>query len=163
MNRTAPKTSTERALKLFVVLSRAHAAVARHADADIGQHGLTTSEFAVLELLFHKGQALLGDIQRRILVSSGGVTYLVDRLEKRGLVERRDCPEDKRARYAALTREGTKLMKTIFPPHAARITDAVAGLSPAEQEVAILLLKKLGLGAAGQDVVSPQPKQGDKR
>ena len=152
------KAATDRALKLFVVLSRAHAAVARHADEDITGHELTTSEFAVLELLFHKGPTLLGDIQRRILVSSGGITWLVDRLAQRGLVERRTCDEDKRARYAALTREGMKLMKGIFPPHAERIVEAMSGLTAAEQEVAIRLLKKLGLAAAGQALTHPNER-----
>jgi MarR family transcriptional regulator, 2-MHQ and catechol-resistance regulon repressor len=95
------------ALKLWVVLSRAYTAVARHSEADIARHGLSTGEFAILEVLYHKGPLLLGEVQRKILVSSGGVTYLVDRLEAAGLVERRDCPEDRRARYAALTRRGS--------------------------------------------------------
>src|SRR5256885_14772244 len=78
------------ALRLFVVLARAQAAVSRHAQADIERHGLTLQEFAILEALYHKGPLLLGDVQRKILVSSGGVTYLVDRLEAKGLVERQE-------------------------------------------------------------------------
>src|SRR3712207_3630263 len=85
------------ALRLWIALARAHNAVQAHAAADVARHGLTISEFAVLEVLYHKGPLLLGEVQRRILVSSGGITYLVDRLEKRGLVERRDCPGDRRA------------------------------------------------------------------
>jgi MarR family transcriptional regulator, 2-MHQ and catechol-resistance regulon repressor len=135
------------ALKLYVVLSRAYNAVSRRAEADIGEHGLSTGEFAILEVLYHKGPLLLGEVQRRILVSSGGVTYLVDRLEAAGLVERRACAEDRRARYAHLTRKGEQLMKRIFPGHAAAIEAAVAGLATAEKRQAIELLKKLGLAA----------------
>jgi MarR family transcriptional regulator, 2-MHQ and catechol-resistance regulon repressor len=136
------------ALKLWVVLSRAYTAVARHSEADIARHGLSSGEFAILEVLHHKGPLLLGEVQRRILASSGGVTYLVDRLEAAGLVERRDCPEDRRARYAALTRRGEQLMKRIFPAHAEAMERAVAGLTPAERKQAIELLKKLGHAAA---------------
>jgi MarR family transcriptional regulator, 2-MHQ and catechol-resistance regulon repressor len=136
------------ALKLWVVLSRAYTAVARHSEADIARHGLSSGEFAILEVLHHKGPLLLGEVQRRILASSGGVTYLVDRLEAAGLVERRDCPEDRRARYAALTRRGEQLMKRIFPVHAEAMERAVAGLAPAERKQAIELLKKLGHAAA---------------
>lgn len=135
-------------MKLFVVLSRASAAVGAHADADITSHGLTPSEFGVMELLFHKGPAQLGEVQRRILVSSGGITYLVDRLVKRGLVERRENADDRRARYAALTPKGERLLERIFPPHAGRVAQAVSGLTAEEQEVAIRLLRKLGLAAA---------------
>lgn len=135
-------------LKLLVVLSRAHASVIRHAEADVARHGLTIAEFGVLEALYHKGPMLLGEVQRRILVSSGGVTFLVDRLENKGLVERRACKEDRRARYAALTRQGEALIRRIFPEHARCISRAVSGLSKSERQMAIRLLRTLGTSAA---------------
>lgn len=141
-------TDRDLALKLFIVLSRAHTAVSRHSEANIAKHGLSHGEFAILEALYHKGPLLLGEVQRKILVSSGGVTYLVDRLEADGLVERRECETDGRARYAALTRKGQQLMKRIFPDHAAALERGVAGLSKAEKEQAVSLLRKLGVAAA---------------
>lgn len=145
---TAGMGNGELALKLYVVLSRARTAVGRRADADITRHGLSTGEFAILEALYHKGPLLLGELQRKILVSSGGVTYLVDRLEAAGLVERRECPNDRRSRYGALTARGTALMRKIFPLHAETIASATAGLTDEEKEQAIRLLKKLGHTAA---------------
>lgn len=136
------------ALKLFVVLSRACNAVAEHTAADAARHGLTIAEFAVLEALYHKGPMLLGELQRRILVSSGGVTYLVDRLTGKGLVERQECPSDRRARYAALTGDGTALIARIFPEHAACIDRALSGLDDEERRLATALLRKLGRRAA---------------
>lgn len=136
------------ALHLWVVLSRAFDAVARRAAADIERHGLTPGDFAIMEALYHKGPMLLGELQRKILVSSGGVTYLVDRLEKQGHVERRACPTDRRARYAALTAEGEAFISRIFPDHADAIADAVSGLSRREQRLAASLLRKLGLAAS---------------
>ena len=138
----------ELALKLYVVLARAGAAVERHAQADITRHGLSHGEFGILEALYHKGPLLLGEVQRKILVSSGGVTYLVDRLEAEGLVERRECETDRRARYAALTRKGEQLMKRIFPEHAEALEHALAGLTAGEKKQAIDLLRKLGTSAA---------------
>jgi MarR family transcriptional regulator, 2-MHQ and catechol-resistance regulon repressor len=148
-----PEVQTEQeetatALKLWVVLARAYDAVGRHSAADIARHDLTTGEFGILEALYHKGPMLLGEVQRRILVSSGGITYLVDRLEKRGLVERRECAEDRRARYAALTPAGEELIARIFPAHAARMRHALAGLPLDEQRLAIDLLRRLGRHAA---------------
>lgn len=136
------------ALKLWIILSRAHSAVEAHARADVARHGLTLAEFGILEALFHKGPMLLGEVQRKILVSSGGVTYLMDRLESKGLVERRACPRDRRASYAALTPDGEALIETIFPEHAHALANALAGLHPAEQEEALRLLRRLGLYAA---------------
>jgi MarR family 2-MHQ and catechol resistance regulon transcriptional repressor len=137
-------TDQELALKLFIVLSRAHLAAERHSQLDIARHELSPGEFAIMEALYHKGPLLLGEVQRKILVSSGGVTYLVDRLEANGLVERRECETDRRARYAALTRKGEQFMKKIFPGHAAALERAVSGLSAAEKKQAIDLLRKLG-------------------
>ncbi len=132
------------ALKLWVVLARAHAAITARATADVARHGLTLAEFGILEALYHKGPMLLGEVQRRILVSSGGITYLVDRLVERGLLERRLCAEDRRARYAALTEPGRELVERIFPEHAEMIRQALSGLSPSEQATAIGLLRTLG-------------------
>jgi len=146
----APPTAM--ALKLWVVLSRAHAAIQRQAAADVGRHGLTLGEFGILEALHHKGPLLLGDIQRKLLVSSGGITYLVDRLERRGLVRRRPCREDRRATYAELTSEGSLFIGRIFPDHARHLERATAGLSERERQRAVTLLRKLGLAAGRAEI-----------
>jgi MarR family transcriptional regulator, 2-MHQ and catechol-resistance regulon repressor len=138
----------EQALKLWVVLARAYVAVREHSVADIERYGLTAGEFGILESLYHRGPMLLGEVQRKILVSSGGITYLVDRLEGRGLVERRECPSDRRARYAALTTEGEALIERIFPLHAACMARAVGGLGPEDRAEATRLLRTLGRHAA---------------
>ncbi len=140
--------ATARALKLWVVLAKAYKAIEQIVDADVKQHGLTPTEFGILEALYSKGPLLLGELQEKILVSSGGVTFLVDKLADRGLVERRPCPSDRRARYAALTAEGEAMMHSIFPGHAAVIREALAGLTAAEQAEATALVKSLGLAAA---------------
>jgi MarR family 2-MHQ and catechol resistance regulon transcriptional repressor len=138
---------TDRALKLWVVLSRAHAAVAEHSQADIARHGLTPMEFGILEALHHKGPMLLGEVQKKILVTSGGVTYLVDRLAAKGLVERQRCDRDRRAYYAALTPAGQELIREIFPKHAEAIRLAMAGLTEQEKDEAIRLVRTLGRAA----------------
>lgn len=148
-----PDARTRQALKLWVRLSRAHAAVLARAEADVARSGLTIAEFGVLEFLYHQGPALLGEIQRKILVSSGGITFLVDRLTKKGLVERRTSDEDRRARYAALTPAGETLIAAIFPAHAGKIVEAMAGLTGSQQKEASRLLKTLILHA--RDVAGP--------
>jgi MarR family 2-MHQ and catechol resistance regulon transcriptional repressor len=129
-------------------MSRAHAAIAAHASADVARHGLTLAEFGILEALYHRGPMLLGEVQRRILVSSGGITFLVDRLIAKGVVERRACEADRRARYAALTPAGTELVARIFPEHAALLTQVMEGLTVAEQTTAANVLRALGRYAA---------------
>lgn len=140
----------EQALKLLVVLSRAQTALSELVTRDAERHGLTASEFGVLEALHHKGPMLLGELQRKILVSSGGITYLVDRLEDRGLVERLECPSDRRARYAALTDAGRELITRIFPEHRQAVLEAMSGLDQDQQRQATELLRRLGLAAASK-------------
>ena len=150
------------ALKLWVVLARAYAAVSERAARDVARHGLTLAEFAVMEALYHKGQLLLGEVQKKILVSSGGVTYLVDRLEQRGLVERRLCAEDRRARYASLTAEGQAFMSRIFPEHAECITEVASALTIEQQQQVTQLLRDLGRHAADDLVEQKTPAANER-
>ena len=142
------------ALKLWVVLARAYVAVSERMARDVARHGLTLAEFAVVEALYHKGPLLLGEVQKKILVSSGGVTYLVDRLEQRGLVERQLCESDRRARYAALTAEGKALMDRIFPEHSATIAEVAGALTQEQQVELTRMLRTLGRHAA--DDIAPE-------
>lgn len=144
------------ALRLWVTLSRAQSAISAHAAVDVARNGLTLAEFAILEALYHRGSMLLGEVQRRILVSSGGITFLVDRLTAKGLVERQECPSDRRARYASLTAKGEALIGSIFPAHAAALARAMGGLSPEEMRQTADLLRTLGRFAAELPPEAPE-------
>jgi len=139
--------AVDTALGLWVVLARAYGAISKQAELDVARHGLTGMEFGILEVLHHKGPLLLGEIQRKVLVTSGGITYLVDKLEAKGLVERQECPSDRRARYAALTPAGATLIRHVFPAHAKMIARVLSGLDREEQLEATALMRKLGLAA----------------
>lgn len=69
---------------------------------------MNPTEFAVLELLYHKGQQPLQQIGGKILLASGSITYVVDKLEKKGFLERVACPNDRRVTYAAITTQEDK-------------------------------------------------------
>lgn len=153
-----PATAT--ALKLWLTFAKAYQAIAEVSRIDIGRHGLSPAEFSTLEALYHKGPLLLGDLQRKVLVSSGGTTFLVDRLAKRGLVERLNCQSDRRARYAALTREGVALMRKVFPLHAEAMREGLEALSQSEQKLVTTLIKRLGLAAAAQAAAEPGCREG---
>ncbi len=140
--------ATSPALDLWIVLARAFEAVRSQAEIDIRQYGLTPSEFGVLEALYHKGPMSLTELQQKILVTSGGMTYLIDQLEKKGHVTRKTAPTDRRACLASLSSKGRKLIARIFPPHAKKLEQILAGLSRAEQKTARTLLRQLGQHAA---------------
>ncbi|MFC5701423.1 MarR family winged helix-turn-helix transcriptional regulator [Cohnella faecalis] len=151
MGNQTEKEATAASLKLFVVLSKAYKAVMDHAVKDMKQHGLSPSEFTVLELLYHKGKFPLQQIGEKILVTSGSVTYNIDKLEKKGYLKRIPCDDDRRVTFAGITEAGQQLFDRIFPDHAAAIHSVMRGLSSEEKETAASLLKKLGLGVAKGD------------
>lgn len=139
--------SVSQSLKLFIVLSRAYKAINEHVNKMIQAKGVNPTEFAVLELLYHKGDIPLQQIGCKILLASGSITYVVDKLEQKGLLNRLACPKDRRVTYAQITEEGRNFIKEIFPEHAIRIDELMSSLNETEKAEAIHLLKKLGLSA----------------
>lgn len=135
----------KQSLKLFIVLSRAHKAITETTNQFFQQNGVNPTEFAVLELLYHKGRQPLQQIGSKILLASGSITYVVDKLEKRGFLARISCPSDRRVTYAEITEAGTAFMAELFPQHEAHLFELLSTLTVEEKDEAIGLLKKLGL------------------
>lgn len=133
-------------LKLFVVLSKAYKSLMDLAVKDMKKHGLASAEFMVLEVLYHRTRIPLQQIGGKILVTSGSITYNIDKLEKRGLLRRVPCEDDRRVTYAEITEAGRKLFDDIFPQHVDFIHNLMGGLDSEEKAQATLLLKKLGKG-----------------
>lgn len=146
---TTPRSTADRAaaLKLFVVLSRAHRALAARAKGDVESSELTLTEFAVLEALYHKGDLSAGEVSRLVLLQSGSLTYVIDKLARRRVLRRKRCTTDRRLIYLELTATGRSLMRELWPGHAKAIGEAAGGLTLAEKRAATRLLKKLGLFA----------------
>lgn len=142
--------SRDQSLKLFVVLSKAYKVAMERAVKDMKRNGLSAAEFSVLELLYHKGKTPLQPIGDKILVTSGSITYTVDKLEQKGYLKRVECPDDRRVTYAEITPSGKELFDRVFPAHADIVESLMGGLNPEEKQVAIMLLKKLGYHAQKQ-------------
>lgn len=133
------------ALSLWVKLARASSIFNRLSARDIERYGLTQPQFSVLEALGHLGPLTIGEIGKKMLVTGGCMTVIVDNLERDGIVERIRSTEDRRVIKVGLKAKGKELFETIFRQHAARITQLVAVLTEAEQVHLSELLKKLGL------------------
>jgi MarR family 2-MHQ and catechol resistance regulon transcriptional repressor len=137
----------ETSLKLFVVLSKAYKAIMEQAEKDVKRYGLSPSEFMILEVLYAKGKIPLQQIGEKILVTSGSITYNIDKLEKKNLLKRVPSSEDRRVIYAEITEAGNEMFNQIFPEHAAKIHSLMKAISQDQQQEAIALIKKLGKGA----------------
>ena len=136
---------------VFLVLWKAARAVESYAEKSITDLEMCGSDFAVLEALLHKGPLPVNEIGKKILLTSGSITVAVDRLEKRGLVERRAHGTDRRARIVHLTKEGRKLITRAYAQHAADLEHLMsASLTTTERATLIRLLKKIGYKAAAQ-------------
>jgi MarR family 2-MHQ and catechol resistance regulon transcriptional repressor len=135
---------TAASLKLWVSLARASRWVSEWMRRHIESRGLKPSEFGVLEILHHKGPLTIGEIGARMLLSSGSMTYVVDKLEAGGLVTRRVSKDDRRVIVAELTPKGEALIGEIFPAHAEVVRQATGGLTVEEKRIAAALLRRLG-------------------
>ncbi|MHA6261214.1 MarR family winged helix-turn-helix transcriptional regulator [Sporosarcina sp. CAU 1771] len=134
----------ELSLKLFVVLTRTLQSIKKRVEEDIRKLGLNTTEFAVLELIYNKGDQPVQRIGEKVLIASSSITYVVDKLEKKKLLERKPCPKDRRVTHVSITESGKSLMDDVFPKHKQAINEICGGLNSDEKEVMIEQLKKLG-------------------
>src|SRR5947207_10984592 len=129
---------------LWLVLMKAYRTLQRLATRSIEASGIGLSDFAVMEMLLHKGPQPVNEIGRRVELTSGAITTAVDRLESRGLVTREAHESDRRARIVRLTAAGEEHAATVFAAHKAAMDLAARGLSKRERATLIALLKKLG-------------------
>jgi MarR family transcriptional regulator, 2-MHQ and catechol-resistance regulon repressor len=134
-------------LRLFRVWMKASKAVAENIRKDIQSHNINNENFMILELLYSKGPHPVQKISEMLSIPSGSITYVVDKLEKKGLVERQPNPNDRRASNVVLTEEGRALFDEIFPKHVATISQNLSFISNDEKEQLIDLLKRIGMGA----------------
>ena len=135
---------------LWLVLWKAYEALHAHAIRHIQSLGLGFSDFAVLEVLLHKGPTPVNTIGTRVHLTSGSITAAVDRMEAKGLVQRCKHPTDRRARVVHLTPDGEALIRCAFTAHEIAMEHATGGLTADERLQAIALLKKLGLHARAE-------------
>jgi MarR family transcriptional regulator, 2-MHQ and catechol-resistance regulon repressor len=130
-------------LQLVIALGRTVQALERGVRPHLAESGLGLTEFAVLEVLYHKGALPLGEIRDRILVTGASTTYVVKKLEERGLMRRRTSDEDQRVVFGELTPKGRTLLEKVFPAHVDRLRHVTAGLSASEKRAASQLLRRL--------------------
>jgi len=133
------------AMGLLGRLARLRAHVSREQEKVFAEHGLTSASFDVLATLRRSGppfQLSPGNLLAATMVTSGTMTNRIDQLEKAGLVERLNNPEDRRGVIIALTPEGLKRINAAATAHVANQQRLVAGLAPGDREALDALLRK---------------------
>jgi MarR family 2-MHQ and catechol resistance regulon transcriptional repressor len=143
---TKSKTDTS-GIHLWLVLWKAFRSLEAHAHRHIAGLELCLSDFGVLEALLHKGPLTVKELGAKVMLTSGSMTAALDRLGRRGLVERKEDDVDRRVRVVRLTEAGTELIRGAFEEHKQAMERAVAGVGEADREALILSLRRVGLGA----------------
>src|SRR5438094_3327561 len=133
---------------VWLVFMKAFQALLPHAAQSIERTELGDSDFRVLEVLLHKGPLPVNTIGPKVWLTPGSISVAVDRLVQKGLVSRKDHPDDRRVRRVELTAKGRALITRGVRDHAAALENAVAVLSQSERLTLLRLLKKLGKHAA---------------
>src|SRR6266550_3263087 len=132
---------------LWLVMMKAHRTLERLADRSIQSLDVCLSDFAVMEMLLHKGPQPVNEIGRRIELTSGAITTAVDRLESRGIVTREAHESDRRTRIVRLTARGKEQAAKLFAGHKTAMDFAASRLSKTERATLIQLLRKVGTTA----------------
>lgn len=147
---------TDLSLHLYRVFSKSFKSVNEHAVTGSKIQGFNPTAFAVMEVLYYKGAQPIQQIGAKLLLQSGNVTYVIDKLEAAGYLHRTPSPRDRRVIYADLTPQGRELMDQLYPEFSDRIDYALSGLNAEEKQVMIELLKKMGREA---EKLAPQSRK----
>ncbi len=142
--RAGGDAAERRALSLFTKFMRASHAIQTRLRPAITRHGLTGTQFAVLEALYHVGPLNQRELAQKVLVTKGNMTTVVDKLEHDGLVARGAVRGDRRQSQVRLTADGRKRISRIFPHIARAIAEDFSMLTAAEQVEMARLCRTLG-------------------
>ncbi len=135
---TTALSSTE--LAAWRSFLRAHAVVTRRLEAELtAEHELPLASYDVLVQLSEAPERRLRmtELAERVLLSRSGLTRLVDRLERDGLVARQACPDDARGTLAVLTDAGLDRLRQAWPTHLRGVSEHVTGKLSADELVVL--------------------------
>ena len=119
-------------------LKRCSALIHKRLDNTFGQFGLNTWEFDVLATLRRAGSPYClppTQLFSTLMITSGTMTHRLKGLEQRGLIERRDNPEDARSKLVLLSEEGLSVIDSALPAHLENERQLLAGLDPQQLEL----------------------------
>lgn len=129
--------------KMIIGLGRAYRSAHRRSLRMFYDYGLTMPQFAVLEVLYSKGDLTVKEIISKVFSSGGSMTVVVRNLELQGLVYRRENPDDRRSYLISISDAGRRLMDVVFPLHMENMKKAFSCLSREEKEDMVRMLKMI--------------------
>lgn len=137
-------------LKLIIVLGRMTKSITKCISPRINERGITMTQFAVLEALYHKGPLTVNEIINTTLSSSGNMGVVIMNLEKTGMIQKMISETDRRSRKIFLTEKGETLISELFPEHVQDLMENFEGINLSEKRTLIELMKKFGKSIGGE-------------
>jgi len=134
-----------RALNTYLKLIRAADTLSSRINKHLADAGLTSSQFNILDALYHLGTLSQKELGEKLLKSGGNITMVIDNLEKRKLVKRQRGEKDRRVFLITLTAKGVSLVEKILMQQVNKIKNEVNVLSKNEQNELQRLCKKIGV------------------
>lgn len=131
-------------LNSLIVLFKAHQSLAKNVKSSLIETELTVNEFTVMEALYTKKELSTQELIDKILIPNSSMTYVLDILEKRELINRLKDPKDKRRQLISLTDEGESLFKEVYEQHYQHMQSIFSVLSDQENQELQRLLKIVG-------------------
>ncbi len=130
-------------LKIFIAMNRALNLINKTNFKVINKYKLTTPQFALLEALYHKGDLSVGEVQEKILSTSGTIAVIIRNLEKDNFITRYQDKNDKRKYILSINVKGQLLMDKVYPEIEKNILSQISVLDESEQDILLKYLKKL--------------------
>ena len=131
-------------LKTITILFRATDYIRSYIQKDVQRYGLNATEFGVLEVLYHKGPQPVHLIKSKVLIANSSLSYVIDTLIQKGLIQKEKDPQDRRNHICELTDQGKALFDESYPRHVVQLRSVLNILTPDEERQLQFLLKKLG-------------------
>ncbi len=134
----------KRDLKTITIFLRASHALEQIIKDEVLSHGLSLSEFGVLEALYHKGPLNVNQVISKVLIPNSSMSYVIDQLVNKGLISKTKDAIDKRVYRLDLKQSGHDFMEQMYPVHEKRLRQVLDKLSVEEEKTLQTLLKKIG-------------------
>lgn len=131
-------------LKIFIGMSRVLNEINRKTGKIFSKYNLTNSQFAVLEVLYHKGDLTIGEVKEKILSTSGTIPVIVRNLERDGYLQRKRDKDDKRKYILHITEKGRDLMDKVYPENEKMIISLMDNWDESDKKEIIYYMKKFG-------------------
>jgi MarR family 2-MHQ and catechol resistance regulon transcriptional repressor len=151
LKRAGRKVPVHVTTAVWIRLTRAYYSITRRLRRHLAHRNLTLPQFFVLAEVGYDGSLRLHEIGKRLAVTMGNITGIVDRMEKAGYVERLKDPKDRRVTWVTPTEKGLKLYEEVSRTFQEEVAYHLEGLTPRELRFLSLILKKL-------DSIEPKEK-----